>query len=371
MFSIVQLQILVIAILTSVACVLPGIFLVLRGVALMSDAISHAILLGITLMFFLVRRLDSPLLIVGAALAGLLTVVCTELLIQTQRLKKDAAIGLVFPLFFSIGVILISQYARNVHLDVDMVLLGELAFAPFNRLTINGVDIGPYALWAMSGVLLLNCTFVGLFYKELKLTTFDQCLAYTLGFSPVVLYYALMAVTSITAVCAFDVVGSIVVVALMIVPPSTAYLLSDRLSRMTKLSIIISSFTAISGYILAHCMDVSIAGSIATMSGLLFILALLFSPQKGIIVQIIFERKRRRIFAQDILLNYLDSTQSVSINALESIFGWRQLFIGTVIKRMIHNGQLKNTKGVIELTLIGYNQAKRVKIRLNKLKVIR
>ena len=271
----IELQIILIACLTSIACILPGVFLVLRGVALMSDAISHAILLGIALMFLFVKNLHSPLLIVGASLAGIATVFLTELLINTKRLKKDAAIGLVFPLFFSIGVILISKFARNVHLDLDMVLLGELAFAPFNRLMINGIDCGPYALWVMSGITLINALFVSLFYKELKLITFDPVLARSLGFSPVLIYYALMTLTSITAVGAFDIVGSLVVVALMITPAATAYLLTNQLHTMIGLSLGVGIASSIFGYVLATVLDASIAGSIATMTGVLFLGALL------------------------------------------------------------------------------------------------
>src|SRR5437762_3539381 len=160
-----QLEIMIIAILTSITCALPGVFLVLRGVAMMSDAISHAILLGIVIMFLWVKKLESPLLLVGAALAGILTVLCTEKIIKSNRLKSDAAIGLIFPLFFSVGVILVSQYARNVHLDIDMVLLGEIAFAPFNRLFISGIDCGPYALWIIGFSLSLNSLFVFYCYK--------------------------------------------------------------------------------------------------------------------------------------------------------------------------------------------------------------
>src|SRR3990170_3366249 len=120
--NLIQFELILIAVVAAVACTLPGVFLVLRGVALMSDAISHSILLGIVLMFLFMHQLHSPILIFGAALAGVCTVVCTEVLINTRRIQKDTAIGLVFPLFFSLGVILISQYARDVHLDMDMVI---------------------------------------------------------------------------------------------------------------------------------------------------------------------------------------------------------------------------------------------------------
>jgi manganese/zinc/iron transport system permease protein len=295
-----SIQILIVAVLASVACVLPGIFLVLRGVALMSDAISHAVLLGIALMFLWVHNLDSPLLLVGAALAGLATVFLTETVIQTRRLKEDAAIGIVFPLFFSCGVILISLFARDVHLDVDMVILGEIAFAPFNRFYVWGYDLGPSAFYSLGTIVLLNAGFIYLFYKELKLSIFDHDFAYVAGFSPVLLYYALMFLTSITAVGAFDVVGSIVVVALMITPPATASLLVSRLEQMIAVSIILSIAAALFGYAAAAWFDVSIAGSIATVSGLFFLLMFLFSPTKGLLAQMYRRYNQRKKLLQQL-----------------------------------------------------------------------
>lgn len=273
MITWLQIEILLVAIVASVTCCLPGVFLVLRGVAMMSDAISHAILLGIVLMFLWVQKLESPLLLIGASCAGVLTVVCTELIIHSKRLKKDAAIGLIFPLFFSIGVILISRYARNVHLDIDMVLLGELVFAPFTRLFIGGYDCGPYALWIMGAVLVINGLCVRIFYKELLVTTFDSTLATMSSISPFLFYYGLMIMTSITAVATFDVVGSIMVVALMITPAATAYLMTKRVNAMIATSVCVAVLSSLFGYALASYADVSIAGSIASMTGIFFVIA--------------------------------------------------------------------------------------------------
>ncbi len=281
MITLLHGELIFIAVLTAITCCLPGVFLVLRGVAMMSDAISHAILLGIVIMFLIIQRLNSPLLIFGAATAGILTVICTEMLIHSKRLKQDAAIGLVFPLFFSVGVILVSQCARNVHLDIDMVLLGELAFAPFNRLIVAGIDCGPHALWVVAIALLINAFFIRFFYKELMITTFDATLATITGFSPTLLYYGLMTITSITAVATFDIVGSIMVVALMITPAATAYLLARKIDQMIALSIAFASFSAIFGYLFASWADVSIAGSIASMTGVFFVFGLFWS-KKGI-----------------------------------------------------------------------------------------
>lgn len=273
--NILQLQIIVLALLACLACVLPGIFLVLRGVALMSDAISHAVLLGIAIMFLWVRNLDSPLLLIGAALAGVATVFLTEKIIQTRRVKEDAAIGIVFPLFFSLGIIMISIFARDVHLDIDMVILGEIAFAPLSRLVVGGYDLGPAGFYTLGAVVFVNAVFVFVFFKELVLSIFDHDFAYVSGFSPTMLYYMLMFLTSITAVSAFDIVGSVVVVALMITPPATAYLLTKKLEEMILLSILLALTTGLIGYAAAAFFDVSIAGSIASMGGVFFLIAFL------------------------------------------------------------------------------------------------
>jgi manganese/zinc/iron transport system permease protein len=268
--SVIQVELLAIALAAAIACSLPGVFLLLRGVALMSDAISHAILLGIVGMFLLVQQLHSHWLLWGAAAAGMATVWCTEQLIQTGQLKKETSIGLVFPLFFSIGVILISLYARNVHLDSDMVLLGDIAFSPFHRLQIGEYDMGPYALWQLGVVVFLNLSLITLFFKELRMVTFDPEYAQVSGFSPIRMHYLIMFLTSITAVAAFDIVGSIVVVALMITPAATAFLLTKQLRNMIALSLLFAGLAALLGCVFAFVCDVSIAGSIAMVAGFIF-----------------------------------------------------------------------------------------------------
>jgi manganese/zinc/iron transport system permease protein len=249
--------------------------------AMMSDAISHAILFGIVLAYFVVGDTGSPLMLVAAAVTGLATVGLVELLQRTRLVREDAAIGLVFPAMFSLGVILISRYAGNVHLDIDAVLLGELAFAPFERLRAAGLDLGPRALWMMGGILALNGLLMLVFYKELKLATFDPGLTAALGFAPALIHYGMMGAVSVTAVGAFDAVGLILVVALMIGPPSAAYLLTDRLGAMLGLAVTGGAVSAIVGYWLARVLDASIAGSMATVAGLVFVLALVVRSRSG------------------------------------------------------------------------------------------
>jgi manganese/zinc/iron transport system permease protein len=352
-----EVEIQIIASVTAAACALVGVFLVLRRMALMSDAITHSILLGIVLAFFVVEDIASPFLIFAAALTGVLTVTAVELLNRTRLVKEDASIGLVFPFLFSLGVILISRYAGNVHLDLDAVLLGELAFAPFNRLTIASTDAGPRILWVMSAILLVNALFIILFYKELKLSTFDAALAAALGFSPALIHYALMTLVSVTAVGAFDAVGSILVVALMIAPASAAYLLTDRLSRMLLLSVSLGVASAIGGYWLARVLDASIAGSIATMAGAIFALCWLFAPYHGLVAEVLRRTRRRQEFAQKMLaihlLNHEDLPEAATENRVSHLHEQLRLtpkFAAGVVDRAERRGLIVRAGDSLKLT---------------------
>jgi manganese/zinc/iron transport system permease protein len=360
-----QIEIQLIAVVVAVACALPGVFLVLRRMALMSDAISHAILLGIVLAFFVTKDIASPLLVIAATITGVVTVSLVELLNRTRLVREDAAIGLVFPLMFSIGVILISRFAGNVHLDIDAVLLGELAFAPFTRFDVLGYDLGPRALYIMGGILLLNILFIFLFYKELKLATFDVELAAALGFSPWLIHYGLMTLVSITAVGAFDAVGSILVVALMIAPPAAAYLLTDHLPRMIGLSALIGVASALSGYWLAHVLDASIAGSMATMTGVLFGLTFLMAPERGLIAIARRRALQRWEFAQTALAIHLlnheglpEAEEEYRVAHLQEHMRWEPDFATRVLRQAERRGIVFSHGGYLALTDLGRQVAR-------------
>jgi manganese/zinc/iron transport system permease protein len=312
-----EIQIVLIAVITAAASAIPGTYLVLRRTALVSDAISHAILPGIVVAFFLTHDLNSPLLLISAAATGVLTVFLIEALLRSRLVPEDASIGLVFPALFSVGVVLISRYAGDVHLDTDSVLLGELALAPFDQLVIAGIQLGPRALWTMGVILVLNLVVVGLAWKELKLATVDPSLAALLGFSPVAIHYTLMAMVSITAVGAFDAVGSILVVALMIAPPATAYLLVDRFAPMLSAGVAVAVGCAVLGYGLAYAFDVSIAGSMATMCGAVFTMALLLAPRRGLVAQARRRSSQRLDLGLRMLLVHLLHHQETETEAEE------------------------------------------------------
>ena len=240
---------------------------------MLTDAISHTILLGIVLSFFITHKLDSPLLIIGATLVGLLTVYLVELITDTNLVKEDAAIGIVLSVLFSIAVVLISKYTANIHLDIDTVLLGEIAFAPFHTEEIFGFKIASGIINGLS-ILTLNLLVITIFFKEIKISIFDRALALTLGLLPEVFHYLLMSLVSVTAVVSFDVVGATLMISFMIGPATTAYMISKNLKMMLIYSALIGAISSILGYHLAVFLDVSISGSIAVVIGVIFFVVL-------------------------------------------------------------------------------------------------
>lgn len=353
-----QVEIQLLASLVAVACALPGVFLVLRKMALISDAISHAILPGIVIGFFMTGNLNSPILIIFAALTGILTVALVNLIQKTKLVGEDTAIGLVFPALFSIGVILISKNARDVHIDIDAVLLGELAFTPFDRWQWLGTDMGPKSIWVMGIILIMSIILLYLFFKELKLSTFDPGLAASLGISPVIIHYALMSVSSVTIVGAFDAVGAILVVALMIGPAAIAYLLTDDLKTMIGLSIFFGVLSAIGGYWMAHWLDASISGSMTTVLGFIFMMVYLFAPGKGYI-SAIYRRKQQKVEVSLLTFllhinNHVEESER-HINHLSEYISWNTSLSESVIKKATESGLIVINKQIISLTENGKN----------------
>ena len=258
------------ALVTALACALPGVFLLLRRDAMTVEAVSHAVLPGIVVGLIVAGSLDSPILILAAALTGLLVVLGAEYLQGTGLLEGDAPLGLVFPALFSIGIILVSQRFSNVHLDEHVVLVGDLNLAAFIHLEVAGVSFGPRYLYVMLAVLLMNAAFIWRFYKELKITTFDPTLAELLGFRVRRLHYAFMFLVSVTITAAFYAAGSILTVALMIVPAATAHLVTKRLSHMLAWTAAIAAAGALTGFGVAYALDAATSGAMALMLGLVF-----------------------------------------------------------------------------------------------------
>lgn len=440
--------------LIAISGALLGTFLLLRGMSMTSDAISHTVLLGIVVAFLVMTEVfrvegdtSSPWLILGASLAGLGTVVLTEMIYRSGLVRQDAALGLAFPLLFAIAIILVSRFVENVHLDEDAVLVGEIGLAwantnshcfencasvtvtedhPAAKMTRQCVNCrannisprderaefievcgncGEYspAQAYSAGLLerepalvffpksiavtllmtLLTVLFVLVFYKELKLSTFDPSLAQALGFRPSAINYALMALVSLVAVGAFDAVGSILVIAFFIIPPAAAYLLTDRLALMLLLAPLIGAFGAFFGYDLARgqlfgvlpvadgigfinralglelveAWDSSISASMVLMIFVFFTLAWVFSPRYGLISTALRHANSRRRFADHVVLAHIHNHQhtaqaaiELQMDTLHTHFRWTPRRMNRVLTRLRALGLIKIVAGRANLT---------------------
>lgn len=448
--------------LIAISGALLGSFLLLRGMALTSDAISHTVLLGIVVAFIIMGAilnqepdLSSPWLIIGAAAAGVVTVVLTELIHRSGLVRQDAALGLAFPLLFALAIILISRFVEDAHIDEDAVMVGEIGVAwantnshcidncetviitpestraEFTRQCTNCRELGisprdagaefqeicsncgtyspgqawraglienepilvfwPQAITVTALMALLTIGFVLLFYKELKLSSFDAALAKALGFRPGVLHYALMVLVSLVAVGAFDAVGSILVIAFFIIPPAAAYLLTDRLSVMLLLSAIIGSAGAFFGYDLARGnflgivqmsevlallnrlfgldlleqWDSSISASMVLMIFFFFLLAWVFSPRYGLISTLLKRANQRYRFNNQVVLGHIYNHQHSEEEVTELIadrlhehFRWSRARMTRVLARLRAANLIQIADNIVRLTPRGEDRVR-------------
>jgi manganese/zinc/iron transport system permease protein len=353
-----------ISVLCAAACSAIGVFLVLRRMAMLADAISHSILPGLVAGFILANGPNLGAAFAGAVASGLATVGLVEALKRSRAVSNDAAIGLVFPAMFSLGVVIISRSFSNLHLDTDAVLYGEIAMAPFDVVSLGGRNLGPQAVWILAGAFVLNLVFVGVLFKELKLTTFDPDFASTTGFRPAAVQFALMVMVSITTVAAFSAVGAILSVAMLVTPAATAALLTRRLNVLFPLALVLGAAGGLAGYGLAAQFDVSISGMIAAALGAGFVLAVLFAPEQGMAAQVVRRSRQRLSFACETLLIHLAEHRGTTRELEESSrshltaeFGWTEPLLAKVLKRLVQSGLVKISDGHVELTERGLARA--------------
>jgi len=283
-----------IGVLAAVACALPGNFLLLRRQALIGDAISHVVLPGIVLGFLVTGTVATWPMMLGAGAAALLAVVLIEAVRRLGRIEPGAAMGVVFTAMFAGGVLLLERSdTSSVHLDVEHALMGNLESLIWLDATGWGSLLDPAALAGLPPelprlalTLLAVAGFVALFWRPLKISTFDEGFARVIGMRTGALGLGLVAVSAMAAVAAFDAVGSIIVIAMFICPPAAARLMTDRLERQVAWSVAFATLSAVLGYVLAgygplwlggsHAL--SAAGMIATVSGVILALAARFGP---------------------------------------------------------------------------------------------
>ncbi len=288
-------------VLCNSACAILGCYMVLRRMSLLGDAISHAVLPGTVVAVLWSGQLVGWQVFVGAVAVGILTAFLTQALANFGNVPEDSSMGVVFTSLFALGVILLNQYASQVDLDPGCVLYGLIEFVPLDTVSWLGMEI-PRAIFMLSTVAALTVLFVTLLWKELKIVSFDAGLATAMGISAITVHYLLMAMVAVVTVASFEAVGSILVIAMLIVPPATAHLLTDRLWMMQVLAVASACLSAIIGYFLAEYWNTSVAGMMSVVAGGLFTIAVIFAPQHGLLVKAY--RKLQwtvRIIKEDIL----------------------------------------------------------------------
>ncbi len=346
---------------TNVACALVGCFLVLRRMSMMGDALSHAVLPGLVLAFLFAGSTSILPLFLGAVACGVLTTFLTQTLHQYARVPSDASMGVVFTSLFAVGVVLIKKYVSGLHFDIACVYEGTLelvALAP----TVAGL---PRPMFTTLIVLLLNLVVLVVLWKELKLSSFDPALATTMGISATALHYLLMTLVAVTSVASFEAVGSILVVAMLIVPASTAHLLTDRLGVMVALSAVIGVGSSVLGYWAAAYWNTNIAGMMTVAVGMLYALAIFFSPRYGICSTLLRNlRMSLQVLREDLLamlyrVEELNSKKHLTTaEATEAVGGGWLVQLG--MRQLERRGRVTRSGDQLQLTEKGRTSARKL-----------
>ena len=286
-----------VGVLAAIACAIPGNFLVLRKQALMGDAISHVVLPGIVLGFLISGSTATLPMLAGAASAAIIAALLIELVRRLGDVESGAAMGVVFTTMFALGVLILEQTAaRDVHIDVQHALYGNIegtvwleATSYRDLLSIEALSTVPASIQRLTFTLVIIVLLAVAFFKELRLTTFDPALADVLGISSKLVGGGLVIISALATVAAFEAVGSILVIAMLVCPPATARMLTDHLATQVILSVIIAASAAVSGYVAAAFIPLwlgwnvayNIAGAIAVAAGLMQVVAMIAAPRYG------------------------------------------------------------------------------------------
>lgn len=367
----------------AMACALPGCFLVLRRMSMMGDAISHAVLPGLALAFLMTGERSSGTMFIGAAVVGLLTALFTQWVHSFGKVDSGASMGVVFTSLFAVGLIVIVRAADHVDLDPSCVLYGAVELAPLDTTPLPAfLGLGPLqvprAILVLGGVLLLNASLVAVFFKELRISAFDPGLATTLGINATAMHYMLMAMTAVTTVAAFEVIGSILVIAMLIVPAAAAHLLTDRLGSMVLVSMVLAAVSAVTGHLAAIGLPAiwglkatTSSGMMAASAGLIFVLVMFLSPRHGIVLRWWNQSSLSlRIACEDILgLLYRleESKRHVPLQGLlDKLLGLGRITRGIALASLRREGKILGDADHLKLTEKGRARATEI-VRTHRL----
>ena len=356
--------------LCAIAASLLGNFLVLRRLSLMGDAISHSVLPGIAAAFLFSGTRGSVVVLIGAASMGLLTVWLTELIRKYGKVEESAAIGVVFTSLFAVGLIMLVRAGDKIDLDPSCVLYGNLEMIILEKVATPFGEV-PQVVVTIGVVCLLNAICIAVFFKQWQVSTFDPLLSQAQGISPTLFHYMLASLVAVTCIASFEAVGNILVVAMLVVPAATAFLLCKRLHAMILVSVVIGTASAIMGHMLAISVPVAFgfksvnsAAMMAVASGIFLVIAVIASPKAGVLVRLIEQRTvARKIMGEDILaLLYRHSERRMENNNIpenRSVLAKRDIAeklkitlqrLSSVTSELVRNGWVSMTQTSVALT---------------------
>lgn len=267
-----DLFIILTASLVAINCALLGVFLVLRKMSMVGDAISHAVLPGIVVAYFFTGDKTSFLLLVGATLTGVLASLAIEWLSRKAKIQNDAAIGITYTLLFAVGIIMISGWMQgNVDIDQECVLYGDIALINLEKVIVDGnLYLGPRAFLVEAGAAIIVVSTILIGFKGFKLLSFNEDYGRALGINTSKWHNGLMVLVSLVTVVSFEVVGAVLVVGFLIIPAATAQLITRKLKEMILIACISGVIDAVLGYYLAISFNVSITGAMISVAGAIF-----------------------------------------------------------------------------------------------------
>lgn len=362
--------------LVAVSCALLGNFLLLRRLSMMGDAISHTVLPGLVGAFLLTGTRDVLPMFIGALVIGILSALLIQTLTRYSQLDEGSAMGVVFTSLFALGLLMIERAASRVHLDPDCVLFGAIEQTPLDARLLMGVEV-PLAAIVNALVLMVNALVVAILYKEWKVSSFDPTYSNSQGISSGMLHYILMALVATTCVAAFESVGSILVIAMLVVPAATAHLPTHRLSHMIMISLVVAIAAAWGGHWAAVAVpawyglpSTSTAGMMAVIGGVIFLVVLIVAPRHGLggrlVAQALAGLRFSRIDALGHLFRATErgmaGERPADLLHKTNFSGWLPL----ALRLMNLRGEIYTRGGIVSLTPLGIDRARRL-VRTHRL----
>lgn len=355
------------AVVTSASCALVGPYLVLRRMSLLGDAISHSVLPGIAIAFLLTGHISGLPIIAGAMVLGIATSVLSHSLHWFGNVSEDSSLGVVYTTLFALGVVMMQVFASGTHLDADCLLYGQIDIVGLDTFAIGPLNL-PRALATQGAVLAIVAIFIAALWKELKVVSFDPALAAAIGMPVLFVHYALMAVVAAVSVAAFESVGSVLVVAMLVIPAAAAQLMSERLRHMLAWAVVFGGTSGIVGYLAALETNTTAAGMMAVVAGVQLAGAVFLSPHQGLVSRWVRTwQLSLRIAAEDIIGQLYRAEEARTgerrDHAAEAfIEPQRRTFIERLAWwSVLRRGLVRCTsKGQVELTAIGNRAARRL-----------